>query len=617
MRWAENIRITGEVFSGYAFLSYKIEYRGEEGFGADGIFRLPPNSVLSGFKLFQGGRLIEPKLVTASWSATVKEASEKPFASLLKLKNDEYLLSIDSTENTTVLLNLYVRLSANRIILPFSRSEFKERISALSVDLKIMPRCEFYSPSHEICVSNEDDYSRVTVECSGLLRDFCIEINEREKVNYGISTEGAFGGEMLCCLYPKTKSEYEPKKLLIVIDNYTPDDAMFFAVKDMAYCLARNCRIKYSVVCRDETDGDFDFFENKGDGLVDFLSNIRVTSEKSEIVTPLCEDDCLKVLVSANPDIDIRSNPDTITVGDRAVSENMHIFPYDDMDKMSIKMLAILFNGKNFVRLSAEYGDVTVLSYDGELFAYVKYSGDVPPKKFIAAIGNKKEEIYLSDIRVYRSFSPIGLIKGKLVCDELYKKLVVCKDYEVSEVRKQLEEAGIKYSILNSETALICELEGEKAKIKTIFPTYQGKRVPSEFNNRHLMFREIDEPPSEKFADICRYILIKSMRSDGSVCTDGETEYRKKQTLISVLALVVYKKPSEKFLKKAERFLAGYSLNGAKFTDDKEKAFLHLGRFVDEKSYIPDTEAPNLFAAATVLYQVAGICKKQRRRYDL
>ncbi len=612
MRWAENIRITGEVFSGYAFLSYKIEYSGKEGFGADSIFRLPPNSVLSGFKLFQGGRLVEPELVTASWSATIKGASEKPFASLLKLKNDEYLLSVDSTENTTVLFNMYVKLSANRIILPFSRSEHKERISTLSVDLKIMPRCELYSPSHEICVSNEGDYSRITLDCSGALRDFCIEINEKEKVSHGISTEEPLGGEMLCCLYPKTKSKYTPQKLLIVLDGYTPDNAMFFAVKDMAYCLARNCGIKYSVVCRDEADGDFDFFENKGDGLVDFLSNIKVTSEKTEVVTPVCEDDCLKVLVSANPDIDVKSNPNIITVGDRAVSENMHVFPYDDMEKMARKSLEILLNGKNFVKLNAEYGDATVLSYDGELFAYVKYSGDIPPKKFTVTIGDKKEEIYLSDIRVYRSFSPIGLIKGKLVCDELYKKLVVCKDYEVWEIRKQLEDAGVKYSILNSETALICELEGKKAKIKTIFPTYQTGRVPSEFDKRPLMFREIDEPPSQKFADICRYVLIKSMRSDGSVCSDGETEYRKKQTLVSVIALVAYKKPSKEFLKKAENFLSGFSYNGAEYTEDEDTAFLYLEKFIMKDSYIPDDSIPDLLGAATVLHQVIEIRKRER-----
>ena len=94
MKLLKDIKIKGEIFSEYVFLTYEFELDNTaDRKNIDYIFRLPNNSLLSDMKIIDAsGKLIMAKVVAAAYAAQLDETST--VAVLRCTENDTYLLSV-------------------------------------------------------------------------------------------------------------------------------------------------------------------------------------------------------------------------------------------------------------------------------------------------------------------------------------------------------------------------------------------------------------------------------------------------------------------------------------------------------------------------------------------
>ena len=123
MNTLQSIKITGEVFSGHAFLSYILSFEGKnKNVSAEYVFSLPEGAQISAFKIYINGKIINSKVVTAS-HASMLLSGRDAYAGLKKINACEYMLTLGSVNDgkCDILLTAYVPLNKSRIILPLTK----------------------------------------------------------------------------------------------------------------------------------------------------------------------------------------------------------------------------------------------------------------------------------------------------------------------------------------------------------------------------------------------------------------------------------------------------------------------------------------------------------------
>ena len=230
---------------------------------------------------------------------------------------------------------------------------------------------------------------------------------------------------------------------------------------------------------------------------------------------------------------------------------------------------------------------------------YLKYFGS-PPRTMEIICGENRIAENICDIKMYKSFSSPGLLYADKKVQKLQSRLRLSRMEDIPEIRKKIEQIGIKYSALNSETALVIRLGTKSAVVKTVIPSEANNSFGAD-GNVSSMFRESQSlVPSEVFVRRCISLIVQSIRADGAICADGEVycDARKLQTEICVMALVAGGVRIErKTLMHIKSFLK------KEIKEDRSAATEFLQKAFGQPSYIPENTEPDLLTAARAVWQ--------------
>lgn len=657
MNLLRKININGEIFFEYAFLRYEFYFaETDAGIGGEYIFALPEGAVVSDMKIIcEGGRKIETSVISASHAARLKDTATT--AVLRRLDDTTYSISIGDLGVGIKILRLkaYAHLALvadeRRLILPLAtrlgKKEQGNTIAKISLNLRGAEKSEisYTSPTHKLNTSSFNNEIQIETDEIPSDRDFCLRMQGGAKRNSAIVSKGNFGGELLCTIYPD-RNLNKFKKTLFIFDAtgsllYRADSV----ARELLCAMAERTEDEFAVLVAGEkptmiTDGFCRASCENISALINSVSGVQISggslSEAFEYAGKVADDNTQIVLISGTSLAEGRLTADmaerafikgamnVVTLGATARGDDIkelvrvcggkreHIYGGDDI-KLCAERILNNFRCSSFegTEIFAEKDETYVIdALDERITIFAKYSGEEIPKKFFIKQGGDVYTATLENISVYQSFAPIRLVCGEVMSKALEKRLCDCGADEVAQIKEQIEKVGVKYSVLNSETALAAVIDGKRpAAVRVCI----GDRVCNSyevFANRNSVFGETNIGNITKRQErelICAYldVIIKSMRADGAICADGEINQtlRKQQTLVVSLTLSAmgFLDEYRSFAEKAIEYLGDFSFSELKFTYDKNEARRMLSALWGESEAVWADGIPDLLTACRCL----------------
>ncbi len=656
-----NISISGEVYCEYAYLAYDMcfENASQRSALAEYIFSLPENAVISDMKIIRSDKsIVKTTVVSVSHGARMWETSASGSV-LSKIDDRTYMLRFGAVDRGEchIRLRVYVSMpqrNGERVLtIPIAKEGSGEGRCKRCAQVSLVLRGDFEnalkysSPTHRL---SEETLGREIEVSTGEIRadrDFCLRISGRDSENSAIVTRGKIGGSMLCRLYPhreffeSTQRDY--KQLLLIYDGTgallrgasgAGRELLLEMVK--AFC-GRFMVIAAGEKARVLTDGFCEYNEENLGCLTREISNDLYSGgsllSALEYAKDFITNETLPVVITGTKNSQLQENYENIfagsgfcavTLGAMAEAAYLdefvrncggareHIFGNDNIEQRAAE---ILQSFRSITSPSVEAyvdGERAAVINEGDcrdcsVTVFAEFFGDTVPHRILLKSEDAEETIILKNISVYQSFAPVQFAYAGYVSAHLQKRLDVCPACEVQKLRSQLEEIGIKYSYINSETALVAMFEGTKTEvIRTVVPP-SGCRQSDVFEGRASVFGEVDSGISDDFAALCTDIIIRSMRADGAICASGEVnpEIRRQQTLVCVLALIAAGMREEylEFIAIGRKYLGEFSYGELKSTESSALANEMLGKIFGDKKPLPYGFMPDLLTAARMIAQ--------------
>ncbi len=614
MKLLKNTFINGEIYEEYAFLSYEFEFEnsGGDAVVADYIFDIPQNSHISDMKIVtKDGRIIKTTVTAVSYIAGAC-CGETPYAVLRHAADGRCLLGIKEAAQgcCRIMIDVYTPLprveDEQRLVIPVS--------GLASIQIILNTEAEAISATHNIAEQN-DGIRLIKAKAD---RDFCLVLRNAPMRNSAIAVRNDFDGEMLCKLYPSAQFYKETAqrfcRILFIYDGTgSLVGGAANAAREAILAMAEGFKKEYALVLAADTprlasDG---FVEYRADELIELLADVPKLggslAEAFEYAKQYIADDVLPVLVCGSRLIEgsyaakqaaellKESGMCAVTVGARAAAGRLpdaigqcggrcgSIFGADDVRKRALQLLhSFMLPMSDAIEVICHGADASIIGnsssvYDG-VSVYAAYRGEAKPKEFILKNGDVAERFVLEQIPTYKSFAPVRLVRAAELTRKAMRQLEFCSPDEVMGIRRYMEEVGVEFSALNSETALIASGGTTAEAIRVIVG---DTRLPDEdvFRDRVSMFREAevaDAGERARLAEICTDVIIRSIRSDGAICAGGEIirELRVKQTLICILALVASGRYEEfkGVIDAARNYIGEYELKDISFTSRADEA---------------------------------------------
>lgn len=660
----KNIAVRGEVYCEYAYLSYDMSFENTlpKGTLAEYIFSLPQNAVISELKIiYNNKRIINTTVVSVSHATRMWEISASG-AVLNRIDKTTYMLrfgAIDKGE-CHIRLRVYVPIPKRNdekvLTIPLARESYGgercTRFARISLVLHgdFKDGLKYSSPTHKL---EEDRMGRNIEVSTGEIaadRDFSLRIIGIDNKSSAVVTRGKTGGSILCRLYPdkelfeQDKKDY--KQLLLIYDG--TGSLMYGASRagrELLLAIVKSFGGRFMVITAAEkpkmlTDGFCECNDENISRLTKELSGELCAggslSGTVEYAKNYITEETLPILISGTKfsgGLPSSGPTDTmadigfcaVTLGAMAESAELdefvkscggireHIFGNDGISERASEILQ-RFRGVQSRRIEA-YADgerAVVLNdgdyADGGVTVFAQFSGDTVPKGFSLRCSGTEQTFVLENVLLYQSFAPVQLAYAGYISSQLQKRLEICSPCEIQKLRMELEEIGIKYSYINSETALVAVFEGTKTEAIRTIVSDSGCRAYEVFEGRASAFSEVDEDMRRgEIVALCTDIIIRSMRSDGAICAVGEAnpDIRKQQTLVCLLALVAAGVGEEyyEFMTIAKKYLGDYSYGEIKYTENSGLAKELMRGIFGEREPLPYGFVPDLLTAARMIAQ--------------
>lgn len=608
MNILKNTLINGEIYEEYAFLSYELVFENTSNAAAvaDYAFEIPDKSYISGMKIgTKDGRLINTTVTAVSHLAQIF-AEKEPFAMLRQSADGKCLLSIKELPQSRdrIFIDVYTPLpridDGQRLVIPVLKSA--------SINIVLNSDADVMSPTHRINDSR-DGLRCITAEADS---DFCLCIINTPMRNSAIAVKRDFGGEMLCRFYPSPQfyrgTENAIKQILFIYDaTGSLRGGAANAAREVILAMAESFNKAFSLIIATDKPtlaacGDF---ANSADKLITALADAQKfggsLAESFVFAKEYVKDGVLPILVCGEQLIEGEyaarkaakcfdgSRFCAVTIGDSKAAEYItriaqrceSIFAMDNIKKRAEQIAkSFLWSAENSVEAECRNADTMIVGnpmsmYDG-VTVYASYEDGIP-KEFVLKNGECAEKFILDQIPVYKSFAPIGLVLAAELCKQAEKRLGICSADEILKVKKYLENTGVEFSLLNGETAMIAN---DGTDMKAIRVVIEDKKTDKDsFKDRVSMFRETgvaDETEKKWRVALCRDMILKSVRADGAICTDGEyvRKLRVAQTMLCVLALVASGGYEEykSIINAAKDYMGETSVGEMSFTKDSAEA---------------------------------------------
>ena len=646
MNLLERIKIKGEIFAEYAYLTFELGFKDAGGeFAAEYIFRLPGGACVSNMRIVDAdGRVVSARIAAASHISRVCE--KRCMACLRKTNDDTYILRIDELKGPCrVMISLYTTaespLGIRRLSIPLSAVSVAERGVERTADIDILARGaeDITCPTHDIDCLKVSDGILISAHGIAADRDFCIEYSDISAENSAIAATDGICGEMLCRIFPESRffAEKKEKVLFILDESGSLTGAALSAAREFICCAAAHCK-RHAVAVAGEslrwvTDG-FCEYEETSDRLYTGLSSVTPGGSLTELIPRIKAEigtDILPILISgpeltegglaveAAAKLISKSGMCSVTFGacggcvsaaelaEVCGGSCVNVYGGENIEDAAERIMRRFLNPlRGEIEIIAGSGSVTVKQPCAEgdsAAAVVSFSGDYPPDELDVRCGKIKETVRIPHPAIYKSFSPIGLLCASALSAELSEQLIYCDPDRAQEIKLEIEKVGVRYSALNSETAYVAELSGNVCGVIGAVVPQSGMLFPEVFEGRASMFREDDEK-NDKLSGVCSRMLIGCMRSDGAICAPGELnpDRRLLQTLIAYLALTVSGeiRSDGDFERAAKNYINDRETCGLKFTRDKRCAAEMLKEFFDGDAPVID-KAPDFYTAARLL----------------
>lgn len=659
MKLLKDIKIKGEIFSEYVFLTYEFELDNTaDGKNIDYIFRLPNNSLLSDMKIIDAsGKLIMAKVVAAAYAAQLGETST--VAVLRCTENDTYLLSVTgAAAGMRVKVNVYTLMTRNAeeigFIIPLAAGSgignAVKSFAEIELNAVGAENTTVFSPTHRMdteYVGNGGTRLRIRTGKIPADRDFSLKMAGAKNKSRMIMSNNGLVADALCVVYP-SPDFYEAckryrKKIFFIFDNTSLFMGTARAAKEFilfaAQACGRECSISYidasGIAVVNFNDSDIEkilsAIDRSGGTLSELLQRAGERIDSDTIPILITDDrnadaDTAEVIMRSfkNSGISmvrfgaISRRDEAATAVERCGGSVKTVFGMDDVRKRAQEIVKSVDFSSISIDVEAPGTEkAAIIDYPDEIGdgigIYLDYGSSCAFGPLYVHCGGYSEEIRFENIEMYDSFAPTGLVYARLMSRHLTERLRYCAADEVQKLRKALEAIGVRYSAVNSETAYIAEFNGETAVIRVAIEdaSVYGNSV---FNNRASMFSEAYEEYTDEMIHLCTKVLIKSMRSDGAICAAGEVDgdIRRRQTLICILALISAERiePDCEFVRAAERYIGEYSDGELKFTRDAEAARKALKPIFGDKFQDIVGVMPDLYTSARVVY----LCKQTNNK---
>lgn len=659
MKLLKDIKIKGEIFSEYVFLTYEFELDNTaDGKNIDYIFRLPNNSLLSDMKIIDAnGKLIMAKVVAAAYAAQLGETST--VAVLRCTENDTYLLSVTgAAAGMRVKVNVYTLMTRNAeeigFIIPLAAGSgignAVKSFAEIELNAVGAENTTVFSPTHRMdteYVGNGGTRLRIRTGKIPADRDFSLKMAGAKNKSRMIMSNNGLAADALCVVYP-SPDFYEAckryrKKIFFIFDNTSLFMGAARAAKEFilfaAQACGRECSISYidgsGIAVVNFNDSDIEkilsAIDRSGGTLSELLQRAGERIDSDTIPILITDDrnadaDAAEVIMRnfKNSGISmvrfgaVSRRDDIAAAAERCGGGVKTVYGMDDVRKRAQEIVKSVDFSSISIGVEAPGTEkAAIISYPDEIGdgigIYLDYGSSCAFGPLYVHCGRYSEEIRFENIEMYDSFAPTGLVYARLMSRHLTERLSYCAADEVQKLRKALEAIGVRYSAVNSETAYIAEFNGETAVIRVAIEdaSVYGNSV---FNNRASMFSEAYEEYTDEMIHLCTKMLIKSMRSDGAICAAGEVDgdIRRRQTLICILALISAERiePDCEFVRAAERYIGEYSDGELKFTRDAEAARKALKPIFGDKFQDIVGVMPDLYTSARVVY----LCKQTNNK---
>ncbi len=530
MNLLTEIKIKGEIFLEYSFISYEFSFENnaKEPLSAEYYFSLPQDCVVSSMKIIKpNGTVISTAVVSLSHASAIWSSSNS--AILRKVDKTTYRLNLDGISSGTcrVIIHIYAPLircgNRRRLTIPHRNISTKIEFFVRGVN------ADKVTATHNAVKTAKADGVLITTDNINGDNDFAITVTDEKTYNSAIAVQNLSDGEMLCRVYcEKNKDMPVAGKQFVGAIHESPETKL----KNFNDLIADPCSAMPTA------GGDEKIFQ--------FLYPQSVGND-------LCVVPCGK--------------------GE------------------AIRAVHIISHSPNNITL------------------YIKYHGELPPSQFEIEYQGERIKIHLERAEIYKSFAPIKLVCAEVFYQKLCRRLELCTPAEVQGIKAEMEQIGVKYSALNTETALAAVVEsGIPSAVRVVIcePSSENN-MPNINDNVVKEDNAVISLCAAKAAfDMCIDIIIKSMHANGGIFAYGELNpaEQKKQTLVCVLALSasgLLEKYGD-FAEKAIAFLDGYSYNGLCFTDSCDKARHMLsGIFPQEPAVL--IKNPDLLTAARFIFQ--------------
>lgn len=210
MKLIENIKIKGEIFYEYAFLTVEFELEGsKDAKRCEYRFALPDGARMSNVRVHDGQNLISVKVVSSTYAAQIRE--KKQAATVCRTPSGTYLLSVDGvSKRLKIRLSVYSPLTSvegeNRLVIPVAKfKDSSELCQCAELNLLIHGRgIAAESSTHKLSFSETSFGIRAVSDKFCAERDFCLRIKVPERRNTAICASDGLTSELICKVYPDT-----------------------------------------------------------------------------------------------------------------------------------------------------------------------------------------------------------------------------------------------------------------------------------------------------------------------------------------------------------------------------------------------------------------------------
>lgn len=608
-----DIRVGGEVFAEYAFLTYEFFFKNtdEAAVSAEYSFALPDGAVISDAKIISDSRTINLSVIPMSHAAALWNGSEA--AILRRMDKTAYSLKLGSITSggCRFVMHIYVSVGEDFTIPVICEN------GAAEIELSLHGITSVQSRTHKIDVSKTEAGLCVKTGKISADRDFCISTAAERRGNSAIAVHRCAEGEMLCRIRYDIMLAKRYRRLLLICDRASLYGSSFSVARELMCAMAALWDGEFAAAAIEDeklliTDG---FIPNTAENISDFVQRLGNISEGHSFEpTEYINEETLPVMIcGVNAAAPAAAGLCAVTLGASARSDLVcekreHIYGMDDIKLRAAEILKSFTEPKITAAAYNAAADVKLMRAEVNFCdIYVRYTGDAPPKEFLLTVNGVRMSAVIEKSAVYKSFNAIGLAYAEILQTELEQRLRLCAPNEIRKIRAEIEAVGVMFSALNSETALAAVTgNGRPSPVRVVI---SDRAYGCVFEERSSMFRESNARLTAAEADSswreCLEVVFMNIRACGGIFAGGEINPKMQmyQTAVCYLALAAagilpeYKEVAEA----AAVFAKDLSHTHLRLTEDAAEADEILEKLFGRDDAIYGGR-PDVLTAAKVLW---------------